>query len=652
MLNITQAVKQSVNDQEPPDYGSNHIDWYFGLVARRNEILLPWGYPGRDWQLRSLRYNPHNTLVVGAFGNIIRRFKQIDFELVGGRNLTKRYQKILQDAQYGLGYDTFMDMLLWDYFTLDNGAFIEIIGRGEPDTPLQGEVAGIAVLDSLRCYATGNQEFPAYYQSHITGKISKMHWSRVVRLVDQPSSDPQYKQRGLSAMSRAVSIAKIQTLMSEYQVERLGDLPPAGIISLSGINMGQWEGMYRDYQAKKMNAGNDVFANMMIASGIKPDTPVKVEVTPFSTLPEHFNWFQNMQIAVNLLALAIGDDPQEIWSLSGSSLGTATQSEVLHAKGQARIFGDLIKLFTRLWNLRILPESIELKYKPKDTQQSQAESEMAEKWSTVAQTNIYAGTLTRLEARQLLANTVPAFEDVLLDEAGQVRLPDDDVSEDEPEVIADDTTDTTPTETETQTTADDDTALETRAKDIQAVALDFEGDFEDMLQQAYAGNMTRSRAGIVARAIVGRAVDRAYKEGLKIGGVAPEDASDEDYRNINRLQVTQSVYITEMLNKLYKDETTTEGQLENKPTMWFNKSIYPAYDAGMYSADKNGYYEWSWGSTEEHCSDCRRLNGQVHRLRDWQSSNWKPKSDRLECKGFNCDCRLVRKTGARARGNF
>ncbi len=62
------------------------------------------------------------------------------------------------------------------------------------------------------------------------------------------------------------------------------------------------------------------------------------------------------------------------------------------------------------------------------------------------------------------------------------------------------------------------------------------------------------------------------------------------------------------------------------------------------------YWQWQVGPTE-HCTDCQRLNGQVHRASEWRASGWQPQSAGLECKGFRCQCSLVAADGP-GRGGF
>jgi hypothetical protein len=192
-------------------------------------------------------------------------------------------------------------------------------------------------------------------------------------------------------------------------------------------------------------------------------------------------------------------------------------------------------------------------------------------------------------------------------------------------------------------------------KAIQATRLDFETDFEDLLAAGRSGNLDRRAWANRTRTLLRKYGERAYKDGLNDGGVqiAPDaPLDDDDQAELNRLLAEQSGYVTELGRVVFdKAKAVSEGQAAVKPGMWFNKSIMPIYEAGRLSADKNGMYEWVLGRTEEHCATCLAASGQRHRLRDWHRRGIIPRSDRLECQGFQCDCQLVRTT-ERARGRL
>jgi len=191
------------------------------------------------------------------------------------------------------------------------------------------------------------------------------------------------------------------------------------------------------------------------------------------------------------------------------------------------------------------------------------------------------------------------------------------------------------------------------AKAIQATRLDFENALEDLLAEIMAGGITKSRARVAFMNLM-NLIDvhgnKAARDGFADGGVDAEPDADEQ-AEIDTLIREQRQYVNSLLSMLYSDEDSiTAAMAEQKPSMWFNKSIYPIYTLALGLADKNGMYEWVYGATE-HCDDCQRLNGQRHRMKDWTRRRLLPKADTLECKGFNCKCNLVRSTG-KAQGRF
>lgn len=61
---------------------------------------------------------------------------------------------------------------------------------------------------------------------------------------------------------------------------------------------------------------------------------------------------------------------------------------------------------------------------------------------------------------------------------------------------------------------------------------------------------------------------------------------------------------------------------------------------GLGFAAGDQIYEWSIGSTREHCADCLAYHGQRHRMSEWRAVGALPQSYGLECHGFECKCEL------------
>lgn len=74
--------------------------------------------------------------------------------------------------------------------------------------------------------------------------------------------------------------------------------------------------------------------------------------------------------------------------------------------------------------------------------------------------------------------------------------------------------------------------------------------------------------------------------------------------------------------------------------LWVNNAIGTADIARTFDRT-DGLYIWELGSTEEHCTDCLALNGQIKRASEWRAAGIQPKSPDLECGGWNCDCELI-----------
>jgi HK97 family phage portal protein len=185
-------------------------------------------------------------------------------------------------------------------------------------------------------------------------------------------------------------------------------------------------------------------------------------------------------------------------------------------------------------------------------------------------------------------------------------------------------------------------------KSIQATRIEFEDDFEDALQVYIDGKTARQQWGLRARAMIRKANNKAFRDGLDDGGVTGEEPSDDEKAQINQFISEQSKYVTEL------GAAVKSGALKSaagKGATWFNKSVRPMYQAGFGSAAANMMVEWVLGRTEEHCKSCSGYNGQRHRYKSWMRVGAIPQSDELACNGFNCECNLV-PVQAKARGRL
>lgn len=104
---------------------------------------------------------------------------------------------------------------------------------------------------------------------------------------------------------------------------------------------------------------------------------------------------------------------------------------------------------------------------------------------------------------------------------------------------------------------------------------------------------------------------------------------------------TAQASVINLANDIYSQRRYDgEGGLESaesRVTIWGNKAM-GLVALGMLFMPGDELLEWVYGATQ-HCEDCSRLNGQVHRQSEWRNSGWRPQGNNLACNGFHCQCR-------------
>jgi hypothetical protein len=190
------------------------------------------------------------------------------------------------------------------------------------------------------------------------------------------------------------------------------------------------------------------------------------------------------------------------------------------------------------------------------------------------------------------------------------------------------------------------------AKALQSTRLDFFAEFGDLLARALSDEANSRMFSSGLRAMISRYIDRMFVDGLTDGGVDSTEMDDEDRRTVARLKAEQSAYVTGLLTAIYRDGKVTADEAEVKPELWFNKSLMPAFNAGLESAAANVLMEFGGDDGDESCPDCQTLKGQIHRYKAWKGRNLVPPTDATQCKGFRCNHRLIPAPGQKAQGNW
>lgn len=656
------SIRYSVQTQ-PNMYSGFYTMGIPGMYAQ----TLPSLYDvSRQWYLRRLALHPQNNFWQSATTGIARDVASAKWEITGKRRV-KFYQDMLINAEKGEGWATFVSRLLENFHSCDDGAVVELIGRGKADKYLPKEqITGIATLDPLYCYFTGNADYPVVYADPLTGgRLHKLHWSRVYRLIDNSRNDPMLRGRGFCALSRAVGWVQQNISQQTYVGESLSHEPPPGILLINGVsNKKQWQDAWKMYLAALGKAGAIDYTSgtvnyLPIVEYVNPDSskPVTIEFIRFSVMPDGMEIKTQLELQAKGIAAGLNIDVNDFFPMDGAVFGgSGEKARILDKKAKGKTIGYLIGEIDRLMNNRVLPDALRFVSKYKDTERSQEEADTAK-----AHTDVAAGLAPYFPTGVIasyLVKSVPGLAEVALNEDGTLIQADDtDVlaSDDPPETAqtVDDTVDEVNAEAENQTESDSFEARARKAKkDWDDTRMNYEAAVYDAIAGMNDGSIeSRRRAGTVMRGHISAYGRKAYINGLAEGGVEVAVLEGDDEAAYKSLVAENSVYVTNLTGSIYNGETVlSEAGIRSRVQAWVVKTLEPFRIAGLSSADANGLYEFYGDDGDESCDDCRRLKGRRFRLKDWIASDYLPSASncRLECGGYNCDHGIRRVEGGRA----
>lgn len=180
----------------------------------------------------------------------------------------------------------------------------------------------------------------------------------------------------------------------------------------------------------------------------------------------------------------------------------------------------------------------------------------------------------------------------------------------------------------------------------------FLSELRSLVKQAVEGEgvIGRYSFGIRMRNLLKDYGLTAYKDGMAQGGVFVDELDPDDERDYQNVFVDQASYVSGFSDDLYVKKAITLNNLDMRVNMW-GKSLQAFVDSGQVTASANGMYRWETDPLKESCVTCLRMNGQIHRMKNYYANNILPKSSALACRGFLCGCKLVR-TNEKARGRF
>jgi len=406
------AIAESVQVQPKPDSGlqwnGTIADYLTISLASAADLITPWGRSVaiRDKQLRE--FWPTESYLAGALVNVSLRNIAFDWEIQGASDavieiVTDYLRAAIAGGEFG--WVSFMGKVSQDLYSQDNGAFIEIIRDPTIDASSRfkgpmAPVIGIAHLDSGQSTRTGNAETPVLYTDR-DGDMHKLEWYQVIPLSDYPSAIERMNGVGICAVSRALRLAQIMKSYAVYKDEKISGRHFKALHLVGGVSRTELDDAVKRGKETADNRGLTRYMDPVVLASLDPEKPVSVATLDFASLPDGFDYDQEMQWYIAGLALDFGVDYQEFAPLPGGNIGSSAQSAVLHKKSSGkgpRVFmRTLIEAFQ---NYGVVPRGYKMVFNDRNEQEELEKQEIRTKATEEAVMAVRAGILTPEAARK------------------------------------------------------------------------------------------------------------------------------------------------------------------------------------------------------------------------------------------------------------
>lgn len=394
----------------------SYLMWLGGVA----DGIFQWGTApkARDRQLRE--FFPKESYLLGALGTVAARNAGFSWTLEGPDRTVKRSQDMLLNANYGKGWDSFIEETTMDLNTQDCGAFVELIRMGGESATETSPVIGIGHLDSARCFQTGNPQEPVYYRD-IQNKWHALKWYQVCPLYEMPSGIENaiggvLYQLQYSAVTRALQNAQVIRNVTIYEDEKTGGNFLKGLWLVTGFAQAAINDAIAKQSLAVDNQGLIRYKQPAVVSSPIPGAKVDAKLLELASLPDHFDKDVTMKWHIASLAMAFLTDYQEFAPLPGGGLGSSNQSQILHAKARGK--GPMLfqKLITHMMNFRgALPQNINFKYTEQDIAAEAERETLRHDRAETHQVYVNIGALDKEAVRQKMLDDGDITEEMFAD---------------------------------------------------------------------------------------------------------------------------------------------------------------------------------------------------------------------------------------------
>lgn len=396
-------------------------------VATAADAISPWGQGvvQRDRQLRE--FWPTEPHFASALFTTTAQYTAFSWSLKGPPRMVKISQDVLASSQMGQGWEAMLEPFLIDYFTQDNGAFLEIVRTDdEPRAP----VVSLNHLDAARCERTGRHLEPVIYTDNY-GRRHYLKWYNVLAVSEFPSPITEAYGTGYCALTRILRATQIMRDVGIVNLEKASGRFTRQVHLVSGVQTKIIEDAMMQKQAAADAAGFLRYIQPLIVASLDPTSRVSKETIDLASIPEDYDEQKSQQAYITLLAMAFGGDYQNYAPLPGGGLGSSSQSKVLNMKSRGKGPGLFMKRLERVFNFHgILPKTVTFSFGEQDVAQQMEATELRRARALEREIRIRSGEITPEVARQI------ALDLGDLDERYVIMMREENATD---EVVGDDT---------------------------------------------------------------------------------------------------------------------------------------------------------------------------------------------------------------------
>jgi len=331
-----------------PGFGGDWIgagggSLFLGLQQAADEIRQWSYYPMlRDRQLRA--FWKTEAILAGGIYSFSARISALPAKIKG----PPRAKGKASDMIHALD----LQKLVIDMLTTDNGFFIERVGPGRADKPLNPKlVTYLSTMDSAQVWRTFDPEFPAIYINPYTGAYHKLHYSRIISGSSCPQPDELARGIGFCAVSRALRFVQIERDIEIFKHEKVGGRFTRALGIVSGMTQKQFNDNIA--AAGELNDSKGFTRYSGIPWLVNVNQEIKASILDLAHLPDGFDAEKDTETYVKVLALAFGTDAREFWPGQGSGAGKA-DATVQHEKARGKGIADVTSTIERTLNWGVL----------------------------------------------------------------------------------------------------------------------------------------------------------------------------------------------------------------------------------------------------------------------------------------------------------